>query len=361
MAKLFLPGPTDVLPATLEAQNRPMIGHRSREFQELFASFQPRLKQIFQTKNRVFIVASSGTGLWEGLLRNCVAERALICSCGAFGERWIKVAQANGIPFDSVSSEWGQPNTVEQIEVALKSKRYDTLAVVHNETSTGVENPIREIAQRAQQIHEDLLILVDAVSSAGGVEILPDQWGLDMLMTSSQKCFALPPGLAFVAVSDRTLERARKIPHRGWYFDLVMLEEFLQRDLTPATPAISLLYALDVQLDRILQEGLQERFERHVRLATRAQAWAMDRFEVFGSPEHLSKTVTCVRNVRGIDVPALAAYLARKDMAVANGYGKLKDQTFRIGHMGETGLQDLETLLQAMDRFLEDAPGKDPR
>jgi aspartate aminotransferase-like enzyme len=352
MAKLFIPGPTDVDQQTLEAQTRPMIGHRSQEFQQLFTRLQPRLKQVFQTQNRVFVVASSGTGLWEGLLRNSVLERALICSCGAFGERWLKVATANGIDFDSVLSEWGSPNTAEQVEAALKRGHFDTLAIVHNETSTGIENPIQEIAERARGVQENLVILVDAVSSAGGVDIRPDEWGLDIVMASSQKCFALPPGLAFAATSDRALRRASQIENRGWYFDLVMLEEYLQQGYTPATPALSLLYALDVKLDRILQEGIEARFERHLQLATLVHGWADDWFANLGSPAFRSKTVTCVKNTRGIAVPDLMASLAGQGMWIANGYGKLRDQTFRIGHLGETTPEELQALLTAIEQYL---------
>jgi aspartate aminotransferase-like enzyme len=195
-------------------------------------------------------------------------------------------------------------------------------------------------------------MLVDAVSSVGGVDLRTDEWGLDVLLTSSQKCLALPPGLAFAAISDRTLERANQVPQRGWYFDFVLLERHLRQSNTPATPAISLLFALDAQLDRILAEGLPARFARHARMAEMVQRWALDRFELLAPDGARSRTVTAVVNTRRIDVGALNAHLAKNDMAIAGGYGALRETTFRIGHMGEIQPSDIEQLLSAIDGHL---------
>jgi predicted phosphoserine aminotransferase len=352
MAHLFIPGPTDVEPDVLAAQAQPMIGHRSAALAELLARLQPRLRQVFRTSRRVYLTASSGTGLIEGALRNCVGRRLLACTCGAFGQRWAEAAEANGLPCDRLEAEWGQPNLAEQVRIALGQADYDALLVVHTETSTGVENPLQQIAAAARAARPGLVILVDAVSSAGGVPLETDAWGLDVVVTSSQKCFALPPGLAFAAVSDRALERARTIPRRGLYFDFVRMEEHLQRDSTPATPAISLLYALDVQLDRMLAEGLPARFERHQALAAMAQAWAAERFGLFAPEGYRARTVTAVVNTRSLDVAALNAHLAAHGMTLANGYGKLKGRTFRVGHMGEIRPADVQALLDRIDDFL---------
>jgi predicted phosphoserine aminotransferase len=352
MAHLFIPGPTDVAPEVLAAQNQPMIGHRSQAFYQMFTGFQPRLRQVFQTDHRVYITASSGSGLQEAAVRNTVARRLLLCVCGAFGDRWHQVAVSNGVPVDRVDAEWGQPNTVEQAEAALNSGDYDALAIVHNETSTGVENPVADIAARARQIRPDLLILVDAVSSAGGVDIRTDEWGIDVLLTSAQKCFALPPGIAFAAVSDRALQRAATIEHRGWYFDFLQLEKYLtERKSTPATPAVSLLYALDVQLDRILDEGLPARFARHQEMADRVRQWALEHYSLYAAEGHRSKTVTTIRKTTPLDIPALNAFLSVRGMTIANGYGPIKADTFRIGHMGEITPADVDQLLAAIDEF----------
>ncbi len=352
MARLFIPGPTDVVPETLAAQTRPMVGHRSQACADLFARVQPGLRQVMGTNERVYILASSGTGLQEAAVRNCVARRLLLCVGGAFAERWHEVALANGVEVDRLEAEWGQPHRPEQVEQALRAGRYDALAIIHNETSTGVENPLEEIARAARGIDPEIVILVDAVSSAGGVEIQSSAWGLDVVFTSSQKCLALPPGLAFAAVSDRALQRAQTIAHRGWYFDFLLLERYITQDTTPATPAISLLYALEAQLQRIAAEGLNRRFARHARMAAQAQAWAAERFALFAAEGFRSNTLTTIHNTRQIDVPALNAHLSAHGMAIANGYGPLKGKTFRIGHMGEIRPDDLDDLFAHIDEFL---------
>lgn len=356
MAHLFIPGPTDVAAEVLAAQTHRMIGHRSPACSDLFARIQPRLQQVFQTRQRVFITTSSGSGLQEGALRNTVRRRALVCVGGAFAERWYEIALANGLAADRLDVPWGRPHAPDQVAEAARRGDYDALALVHNESSTGVENPVAEIAAVVRQASPEMLILVDAVSSAGGVDLRPDDWGLDVLLTSSQKCLALPPGLAFAAVSDRALERAAQIPHRGWYFDFVLLERYLRQHNTPATPAISLLFALDTQLDRILAEGLPARFARHARMAEMTQGWARERFDLLAPEGARSRTVTAVLNTRRIDVGALNAHLATHHMAIAAGYGALRETTFRIGHMGEIQPADIERLLNAIDDHLAALP-----
>jgi predicted phosphoserine aminotransferase len=355
MARLFIPGPTDVVPETLAAQTRPMVGHRSQACADLFAHAQPFLRQVFGTTDRVFTLACSGSGLQEAAVRNCVSRRLLLCSGGAFAERWGDVARSNGVEVDRLDAEWGQPHRPEDVERALRTGRYDTLAIVHNETSTGVENPLAELARAARRVQPEIVILVDAVSSAGGVRIESSTWGLDIVLTSSQKCLALPPGLAFVAVSDRALERARTVPNRGWYFDFLLLDQTLKQNTTPATPALSLLYALEAQVHRIQAEGLENRFARHQRMAAMTQAWAAERFALYAADGSRSKTLTAVQNTRQIDVGALNTYLSAHGMAIANGYGPLKGKTFRIGHMGEIQPADLEVLFSHIDSFLAGA------
>ncbi len=353
MARLFLPGPTDVRPEALQAQARPMVGHRSREFTALFAGLQPGLRQVFGTSQRVFILACSGSGLQEAAVRNCVARRLLVCVGGAFADRWFDIARANGLDVDRLEVSWGKAHRPDEVAAALRRGGHDALALVHNESSTGVENPLAAIAAAARQARPDVVLLVDAVSSAGGVPIEAEAHGLDVVLTSSQKCFALPPGLALAAVSDRALARAAEVRHRGWYFDFLLLEKHLQQGETPATPAISLLYALDAQLRHMLDEGLPARYARHAAMAARVQAWANERFALFAQEGCRSRTVTAIRNTRGIDLAALRAYLKRHDMTIADGYGPLKGKTFRIGHMGEIQLDDVEALLAHIDAFLE--------
>lgn len=351
MARLFIPGPTDVAPEILAAQAQPMIGHRSQTFADLFGRIQPKLRQVFGTQHRVFVTASSGSGIQEAAVRNCVGRRVLVAVNGAFSGRWYDVAVANGVPADRIDVPWGQAITPELVEAAVSSSDCDAVAVVHNESSTGLENPIALIAAAARAVRPEILVLVDAVSSAAGVRIDSDAWGLDVVLTSSQKCFALPPGLAFAAVSDRALARAATLPQRGWYFDFLLLEKYLGRNMTPATPAVSLLYALDAQLDRILAEGLEARYARHMEIAEFTHEWGGERFGFLAQEGYRSKTVTAFMNSRSLDIVALNEYLAGHGMTISNGYGPLKGKTFRIGHMGETRVADLEALFEHIDGF----------
>lgn len=353
MARLFVPGPTDVAPDVLAAQDQPMIGHRTQACAELLARIQPGLRRLFDTSHRVLISASSGSGLQEAAVRNCVRKRLLVCVSGAFADRWYNVAVANGVPTDRLDVAWGFPITPEMLESALLAEAYDAVAIVHNETSTGLENPIQELSLLVHELSPSTLLLIDAVSSAGGVPIKADHWGLDVVLTSSQKCLALPPGLAFAAVSDRALEKARTVPNRGWYFDFLLLDRYLTRNATPTTPALSLLFALDAQLQRIDAEGLEARFQRHARMASMVQSWSEQRFALFAQEGHRSKTVTAIRKTRPIDVHSLNEHLSKDHITVADGYGPLKSETFRIAHMGELRPVDLEKLLVMIDDFME--------
>ena len=350
--RLFIPGPTEVRSDVLRQLIRPMIGHRSAEFSRLFQRLQPRLQRLFQTQDRVYISTSSGTGLWEAAVRNCVRTRCLNLVNGAFGERWRRVTLANGKQSLALEAEWGRAIRAEQVAAVLERERVDAVTLVHSETSTGVLNPLEEIARVVHRF-PDVLFLVDAVSSLGGVDIPVEDLGIDVCLTSSQKALALPPGFSLASVSDRALERAQEVENRGYYFDFLVFEEYLARNQTPTTPPVSLLYALDYQLDRILGEGLRARFRRHQALAQMVRNWAEERgFGLFAEEGYRSPTLTVVRNGRGIDIQALQAYLLGRGMAIADGYGPLKGKTFRIAHMGDVTAAMVEKVLLAVDEFL---------
>ncbi len=352
--KLFIPGPTNVRQEVLAEQTHPMIGHRTSTFEALFARVQEKLRRLFFTQFRVYVTASSGTGLQEAAIRNAVRDRVLVMVNGAFSQRWFNVAVGCDKDVVRVDIPWGKAVKPEDVVQAIRREGpFDAVAVVHNETSTGVMSPVGEIASAVREIAPETFILVDAVSSLGGVRIPVDEWGVDVCLTSSQKAMALPPGLAFAAVSDRVLERAKEIKGRGWYFDFLNLEKYLQRNTTPATPAISLFWALDRQLDIMFAEGLDARFARHAHLAEMTRSWALERgFGLFAEEGYASPTVTCVSNTRGISVAALNAFLQERGMTISNGYGDLKEKTFRIAHMGETRVSDMTALFDAMDTWL---------
>jgi predicted phosphoserine aminotransferase len=353
---MFVPGPVDVADEVLQAQAQAMLPHRSKEFEAIYRRVSEKSQGLFYTKHRVFLTASSGTGLQEAAIRNFVNRKVLSCVNGAFAERWYEVAVYNGKEADELSFEWDEPVSPDLVADAVEKGKYEAITVVHNETSTGLQNPVKEIAEAVHSVSPDTLILVDAVSSLGGAKIEMDAWGLDMVLTSSQKCLALPPGLALGAVSDRAMQKAEKVENRGWYFDLVRMEKHRLKDSSPATPAMSLIFALDRQLDRIFDEGLEKRFARHSAMAQRVQQWAEAHGQSIYAPEgYRSQTVTTVRNERGMDVSTLNAFLKERGMRIANGYGQLKNITFRIAHMGETQLSDMDDLLGAMEEFLKKA------
>jgi len=354
----FVPGPVDVDNQILQAQAQPMLPHRSPDYEKIFHQAESKARELFGTAYRVLISASSGTGLQEAAVRNLAQADVLSCINGAFGNRWHQVAISNGKNADKLEIPWEQPIIAKVVRDALTKKNYEIITIVHNETSTGMQNPIDKIASAVQEVSPETLICVDAVSSLGGAPIEMDAWGVDFVLTSSQKALALPPGLALCAVSDRALERAATIENRGWYFDILRLENARIKNSTPATSAVSLVFALDQQLDRILEEGLENRFARYQGLAERIHQWALARgFGLFAPKDYRSRTVTAIANKRDIDVAALMAYLLERDIRIANGYGPLKGKTFRIAHMGETTMADVDMLLTAIDDFLSASSG----
>lgn len=353
MSPLFVPGPVDVSEEVMQAQTQAMLPHRSKEWEEIFHRAEGKARKLFFTETRVFLAASSGTGMHEAAIRNFVNKKMLSCVNGGFGKRWYDVAITNGKEAEKLEVDWQTPITAEMVADAVKGKDYEMVGIVHNETSTGLMNPVKEIAAAVHAVSPDTLVCVDAVSSLSGAELRMDAWGLDLVLTSSQKCLALPPGLSLVGVNDRAMVKAEKVDNRGWYFDFVRLEKHRTTNSTPATPAASLINALDCQLDRIFAEGVEARWARHSAMAERVQVWAVENgLDLYAQEGYRSQTVTTIENTKGIDVQGLNAFLMERDMRIAGGYGKIKDRTFRIGHMGELSVDDLETLFAAMEEYL---------
>jgi aspartate aminotransferase-like enzyme len=354
MTHMFTPGPVDVDSDVLEAQAKPMIPHRTAEFNEFFRGTEAKLKKVFMTENRVFQPPATGSGMQEAGIRNLVQQDVLAAVNGAFSQRWYQVAIDNGKQADRLDAPWGDIIEPDALADALEKKHYEAVTIVHNETSTGVENPLKDLATVVHEVSPETLILVDAVSSMGGVKIETDAWGVDFILTSSQKCFAMPPGMSFAAVSDRCLTKAETVDRRGWYFDLLRLEKHRIKNSTPMTPSMSLIWALDVQLDKMLAEGLENRFARHAAMAERVRTWALEHgMEPLAPEGYRSKTVSTIKNLRGVDIAALNEFLLSKGMRISNGYGDLKNKTFRIAHMGETQMHHIDELLAAFTTFLE--------
>ena len=350
--KLFIPGPTHVRERILQAQTAPMIGHRSKEYAALQAEVTAKLQQLLYTEQRVYLYASSSTGVMEGSVRQASAERVLNTACGAFSKRWHEITAANGVPCDKVEVPMGQAITPELVDDALAKGDYDAITVVMNETSTGLMNPVKEIASLVREKYPDVLILVDAVSCMAGAKIEFDTWGLDVCLAGVQKCFALPPGLTICAVSDRARGRAQQVASPGYYFSYGQMDKRYERHQTPATPAVSLIQALNLQMDDILAAGLEARWERHEAMAAAVQDWARRHFALYSDERYLSPTVTNVHNTRGISVAALNEELGKRGAMISNGYGDLKERCFRIAHMGDLTMEDVQWLLEQIEDIL---------
>jgi predicted phosphoserine aminotransferase len=361
--RFFLPGPTEVRPEVLRALTRPLIGHRGSEMVALMERILPRLSRVFRTRRPVWVSTSSATGLMEAAIRNCVRRRCLCLVNGAFGDRFYRIALACGKEADRLEVPWGAAHDPDAVAEAVRGRGYDAVTVVHSETSTGVLNPVAEIAEAVRSADPGALVLVDAVSSLAGAPLETDAWGLDVVLTGAQKALALPPGLAFAAASERALARAAEVPDRGVYFDFLAFERSAEERQTTNTPAISLLYALDVQLERIEAEGLERRWARHRAMAERTAAWAEGaaervgvRLEVQAPPGRRSPTVTSLRCSGGWAGPEVVRRARARGYVIGGGYGAWKEASFRIGHMGDHTLEELEACLAVLDEILREGP-----
>ena len=347
--RYFVPGPTWVRPEILQELTRPMIGHRSAEFKELFRAINADLKTLFATKQDTFVVTASGTGVMQAALENCVARRVLVTTCGAFSERWYAIAESLGYEVDRLDAGWGKAIDPEELgdHLARHRTHYDAVTITHNETSTGVTNDVPALVRAVRDESPDTLVLVDAVSSLGGIPVLFDEWGMDVCLASVQKGMALPPGITVTAVSKQALERAKKHPYRGTYFDFVKYKQSADDDSVPSTPSIPHFYALAKQLDYMIrEETLPKRFERHRRMRELTHTRTSRFAKVAGDPAFASNTVTALAPV--MNVETLRAEMKKRGFTLGGGYGQWKDTTFRIGHMGDIPIASLEAMLDAL-------------
>jgi aspartate aminotransferase-like enzyme len=351
--KLLIPGPTEVSPEILQEQTHPLISHRSKEFSELYAGITEKLARFFELPADCKPTVTTASGaLWFDIVgRSIVKNKALVCVNGAFSERFGEAIRACGKKADYLEVEWGKVAKPAAIAEKLETGEYDTLTVCHNESSTGARSPIREIGKLVRRDYPDVILAIDSVSAMAGDKTLPAEIGCDVIFASTQKCFALPPGLAVALVSDRAIERAQQVPNRGAYTDLVEIFEFEKKHQTPSTPNIPLLYALNKRMDLMLKETYDKIYQRHKDMAAYTQQWAKKHFELFPEQGYESITVSCVKNTLGKSVKELNEKLAEKGFMIGNGYGKLAEKTFRIGHMGEWNLTGIRQVLAAIDEI----------
>ncbi len=350
--KLYIPGPVEVSPDVYQAMCAAMVGHRMKEYAEVHHRVTTGLKNLLNAPGPVFLSTSSAFGVMEGAVRNLVQKRCANFANGAFSGKWHDVTLRCGLQADKFSAEWGRPITAEMVDEALATGKYDAMTLVHNETSTGVMSPLEEIAEVMKK-YPEVSFIVDTVSSMTAVPIDLGALGIDVCLAGVQKAFGLPPGLAVFAVSQRALEKARTTPNRGYYFDFEEFEKNDLKDNTPSTPVISLIYALDHQLKKFFAEGLENRYARHRQMAEATRQWILDQgFGLFAAEGYRSMTLTSGANDGKTDLEKLKKLAGERGYAIDNGYGKIKNQTFRIPHMADMTMGDLRELFDLLEELL---------
>jgi len=351
--KLLIPGPTEVSKEILNEQTHYLIGHREKEFSDLYGGITQKIAKFFQLTAdcKPTVTTSSGT-LWFDIIgRSIVRQKVLACVNGAFSQRAAQTLAACGKQTDVLEVEMGKAIKPDMVAEKLADTKYDTLTVCHNETSTGVRNPIAEIGKMVKKEYPGVIFAVDAVSSMAGDKTLPSEFNCDVLFGSTQKCFALPPGLAVALVNDSAIERAKQVPNRGAYTDLVDIFEFEKKHQTPYTPNIPLLYALDKRMDLLLEETYDKVYQRHKDMAVCTQQWAKKHLAMFPEPGYESITVSCIQNTLNKNIKELNQKLGEKGFMISGGYGKMAEKTFRIGHMGEWNLQGIKEVIALIDQI----------
>ena len=360
---VFFPGPTEVRPEVLAAMTKPMIPHRGAAFESIFGRLQDSLAVIFGTKRPVYVSSSSATGLMEAAVRCAPPGPVLSVVNGAFSARFANIATACGRETDVIEVPWGDTVEMSQLEERLRTRRYAAVTVAHSETSTGALTDVRS-ATRLARAH-GAMCLVDSVTGVGGAELRFDEWEMDFALTGSQKALALPPGLAFAVASPEYIARAPESTGRGLYFDLVEFEAYAAKHQTPNTPAIPLFFAADVQLAAIVAEGMEARWARHAEMARRTYAWVDalagqlgEAFRVTARAGHRSPTVTSVMLPSSMPSATVTRAVRERGYTIGSGYGKNRDTTIRIGHMGDHTVEALEKCLAVVGTVLAELKGR---
>jgi aspartate aminotransferase-like enzyme len=353
--RFFVPGPTEVRPEILQAMARPMIFHRTPEMEALMRRVTAGLGDIFGTRRTVHVLGGSGTSAMELAVRSGSVRRILAIIHGDFGERFAKLAESCSREVTRVACAVGETVPLEKIRAALESGSYDAVLATHNETATGVVADIGGIARLVRE-RENCLFLVDSVSGAGGMPFRMDEWGVDAVVSASQKAIGLPPGLAFAAASQRLIDRAKTLTDRGTYLDVLRYEEFAGKAQSPTTPPVSLLFALDEQIAFITRETLPGRFARHIAMRDACVGWVRKAqasglgVSLAAGPDVLSPTVTCIR-IPGGNTPVLDA-MRKRGYELGGGQGELVKTSFRVGHMGDHTVGGMTAMLDVLDEVL---------
>lgn len=354
---LRIPGPTPIPQEVEDSLSQPMINHRGLIFNQLISSLTSRLKKVFMTVNDLYILTSSGTGAMEASIVNTLSpgDPVLAVSVGSFGDRFAGIAQAYGAKVTNLNFDWGTAADPEEIRNALKNQpEIKAVLITHNETSTGVTNDLEAISKVVKDEFNKVL-LVDAISSLGCLPLSVDAWHCDMVGTSSQKGFMIPPGLAFISVSPHAWEMYKQSTMPRYYFDLATAEQYLKKGQTPWTPNLSIFYALDVALDRMLAEGMDSIFKRHQRVArmVREKIKDLGLSLLVNDEKAAADTVTAVRVPDGVDGNELSKTMRTEyGIILGGGQGKLEGKIFRIGHMGYVNEDEIQEVLEAIPTVL---------
>jgi aspartate aminotransferase-like enzyme len=355
---LLTPGPTPVPPEVLAELAKPIIHHRERDYREIYEQCLVRLRDVYRTQNDVLMYTTSGTGAFESAVANLTSpgDRQLVLSAGNFGERWASMVKAFGADLVHVRLEWGETPDADDLRGALaEAGDVGVVYLTHSETSTGVVADVQALASVAKEA--GALVVVDAVSSLGAVPLESDGWGIDVVVSGSQKALMCPPGVAFTSVSPAALQAAARATAPRFVMDWERTRKAQAKLDAPFTPAVSIVRALNVALGLLLEEGLEAAFDRHARLgrACREGAKAMG-LELFSPDEERSAVVTAIRAPEGVDATQVVSALRdRFGITIANGQGELKGKIFRIGHIGWFDVFDITTALAAVELVLTDA------
>ncbi len=353
--KLFTAGPVACRPEVLEEMRRQMFSHRSKEYKELHSQTVQRLQKFLETYNQVFLFTSSGSGVMEATVRNCVERKLLCCINGEFGRRYAKIGESNGREVVPLETELGSPTTPDLLDEKLCSvPDVEAVTITYNETSTGMMNPLPELAKAGKE--HGKLLFVDTVSAMGGVELKVDEWGIDVCFASSQKCFGIPPGLAIASVSEEALKKSESARNKGWYFDFKLYEKYQKEQSgTHMTPAIPQIAALNKELEIIEAEGGKEkRLEFCAGRMQRIKQGVEDLgLSLFPRKGYESPTIACVNAPAGMSGLDVYEKMRGHGFELAKGYGPLKERTFRIGNMGYIHLEDIDEMLQALSEVIK--------
>ena len=351
--KLFIPGPTHVSDDILDVLSTEQIGHRTPEISELIGSIVSDVKKVLYTDNNIYLVSHAATGLWEMGTKNSVSKGVLHCSNGAFSSKWALSSEKNGFYTDNIEYEWGKGVNAEDIDKKLSTGKFDVLAMVHNETSTGVMSNLEDISLLLKTKYPDVIWLVDAVSSMAGIKIDVDLLGIDFLLSSTQKAWGLPAGFSICAVSNKLINKSLTIPNKGYFLDIEVYEKYYKKLQTPTTPSLPHMFGLRKVLDKINLEGLDNRWKRHIQMSEFTRNWALDHGQqLFPEVGCESYTLTCIKNIKNWDIDDVYEKLLSRGYRMDRGYGNLKGKVFRIPHMGNIYMDDLQEYLAIMDEMI---------